>query len=55
MNDCTYEKLRFEALKEKKDVSQIISERILYKEFSEDVEQAFSEFCDEKFTKLMEE
>jgi predicted transcriptional regulator len=55
MSDSTYEKLRFEAMYEKKDLRTIISERILHKQFSDSVEEAFSNFCDENFLKIVDE
>ncbi len=55
LSESTYEKLRFECIKEKKEMSDIIAERLLFKEFDKEVEEAFSKFCEESFMKLIGE
>lgn len=55
MSDSTYEKICFEAIKKKKSISQIISERILYKKFDGEVEESFSEWMNEEVEKIIAE
>ncbi len=54
MSETTYEKLRLECIRDKKELSEIISERILFKKFDNEVEEAFSKFLDKSFMKLIE-
>lgn len=53
ISDSTYEKLRLESIKEKKEISSILAERIVFKKFDEDIEESFSKFCDQSFTDLI--
>ncbi len=55
MSDITYLKLQYEALEEKKSINQIIGERILYKKFSEDVENAYEKNLEDELKKLFKE
>ena len=55
ISDSTYEKLRFEAINEKKSIQEIISERIFYKPFSEEVIQAFNEWVEKELESILEE
>lgn len=55
MSETTYEKLRLECIKQKKEMSEVITERILFKKFDSEVEEAFSKFWDKSFMKLVGE
>lgn len=55
ISDSTYEKLRFEAILEKKSIQQLIEERMFHKPFHKDVEEAFSEWMDQELNKIIEE
>lgn len=55
ISDSTYEKLRFEAIHEKKDIQQLIAERVFHKPFHEEVERAFEEWMDKEFDKIIGE
>lgn len=54
ISDSTYEKIRFEAIKQKKSISEIISQRIMYKKFDEEVEECFDEWINQEVNKIME-
>jgi hypothetical protein len=54
ISDSTYEKIRFEAIKQKKSISQIISERIMHKKFDDEVQECFDEWINQEITKIME-
>lgn len=55
ISDSTYEKLRFEAMTQKKDIYQIIEDRIFDKPFSKEVEEAFEAFISSEVEKIMKE
>lgn len=55
ISDSIYEKLRFEAMKEEKSVQQIIAERLMYKNFHKEVEEAFDKWIDQEVAKIIEE
>lgn len=55
LSDSTYEKLRFEAILEKKDIGQIIGERILDKPFNIIVEEAFDFYVKQGIKKIVNE
>lgn len=55
ISDSTFEKLRFEAIHEKKSIREVIEARLLEKPFHEEVESAFSDFFDTEFNKLLKE
>ena len=54
ISDSTYEKLRFEAILEKKSVQQVIQDRIFYKPFDQEVEEAFESWMENEVTKIIE-
>lgn len=54
ISDTTYEKLRFEALLEKKSVQQIIQERVFHKPFDPEVEEAFEQWMESELNKIIE-
>lgn len=53
LSDCNYEKFCLEALEQNKDISTIISERILYKPFSDETEKAFDSKMKKDLDKLL--
>ena len=55
ISDSTYEKLRFEAILEKKSVQQVIQDRVFYKPFDPEVEEAFEEWMEREVNKIIEE
>ena len=54
ISDNTYEKLRFEAIEEKKSIVDVVAERIFEKPFSEDVLKAFEEWMEKEISKIIE-
>ncbi len=52
ISDYNYEQFRFEAMKEKKSILQIIRERILFKPFDDDVEKALNDLLNEKIKEI---
>jgi hypothetical protein len=52
ISDSTYEKLRFEALQERKDVQTLIRERLFFKPFSKEVEAAFDEWIEKEISNI---
>jgi hypothetical protein len=52
ISDTTYEKLRFEALIEKKSIQQIIRERLFNKPFENEVEKALEELMSKEIDKI---
>ena len=55
ISDSTYERLRFESIKEKKSIRKLIQERIFFKPFHEDVEEAFDKFMEKEIKKILKE
>lgn len=55
ISDSTYEKLRFESLLEKKNIQELIKERIFYKSFPPEVEEAFEIWMEANISKITEE
>jgi hypothetical protein len=55
ISDSTYEKLRFEAIREKKNIPQLIAERVFHKPFHPEVEEAFESWMESEVTKIIEE
>lgn len=53
ISDSTYEKLRFEAIMEKKDIQQVIQERIFHKPFHEEVEESFECWMNQEIEKII--
>lgn len=53
ISDSTYEKLRFEAIHEKKSVQQCIEDRIFHKPFHEDVQEAFDAFMEQEINNIL--
>lgn len=55
MSDMAYEKLRIEALFEKKDIPSIILNRIFHKPFEKEVEESFDNWFNQEFEKITQE
>ncbi len=55
ISDATYEKLRFETMFEKKDIHQIIQERMFHKPFAIEVQEAFDTFMETELHKMIGE
>jgi hypothetical protein len=55
ISDTTYEKLRFEAMEQKKDVATICAERLLKEPFSSSVDTAYSSYVDSEIQKILRE
>ena len=53
LSDSAYEKFRFEAIEQKKDVPEILFDRIFHKEFSPEVLLAFDKFMDQELEKIV--
>lgn len=54
ISDTTYEKLRFEAMHEKKSIQELIQERVFHKPFAPEVEEAFEVWMNDELTKIIE-
>ncbi len=52
ISDSTYEKLRFEALHEEKDVQTLIRERLFHKPFEKEVEEAFDDWMEKEINNI---
>jgi hypothetical protein len=55
ISDSTYEKLRLEAIEQKKNISEILAERIFHKPFNKSVEQYFEKWLDQNLEKIIKE
>ena len=55
ISESTYEKLRFECILEKKGIHQLIEERIFFKPFCKEVEEAFSIWIEKQIEKIIED
>lgn len=53
ISDTTYEKLRFEAIEQKKSIPDLIAERLFHKPFSKEVEEAFEKWMETEFDKII--
>lgn len=51
ISDSTYEKLKFEAIIEKKDIKQLLSDKIC-NNFSYEVQQAFDNWLEKEIKKI---
>ena len=54
ISDSTYEKLRFEAILEKKNIPELLAERIFHKPFDREVEEAFEAWMESELNKIIE-
>ena len=55
ISDCNYEKLCFEAMKNKKSIEEILRDRIFFKEFDEDVQESYENWLNQEFEKIIGE
>lgn len=55
ISDSTHEKLRFEAILERKSLEKIIEERIFHKPFDKNVEESFDALIQNGINKILEE
>lgn len=55
ISDLTYEKLRFEAMREKKSIPELLAERVFFKPFHPEVEEAFEEWMNQEIEKIITE
>lgn len=55
ISDSTYEKLRFEAIREKKGIPELLAERVFHKPFHPEVEEAFQAWMNEELEKIIKE
>lgn len=55
ISDADYEKFRFEAIFEEKDVSTLLRERIFYKEFHPEVIEAYDSWMEQEINKIASE
>ena len=55
ISDSDYEKLKFEAIFEKKDIQQLIKERIWNKEFHPEVMEAYDNYMSQELERLLNE
>lgn len=53
ISDSTYEKLRFEAIREKKNIPELLAERIFHKPFHAEVEEAFEAWMTQEIDKII--
>lgn len=53
--DATYEKLKFEAIEEKKNIPQLIKERIFHKPFTPQILEAYDKLIESEFNKFTED
>ncbi len=53
ISDATYEKLRFEAIAEQKSIPEVLHDRVFTKPFHEDIEEAFSQWMNEKIENII--
>lgn len=52
ISDSTYEKLRFEALLEQKSIQEVIQDRVFFKPFHQEVEEAFNAWMESEIQKI---
>ena len=55
LSDSTFEKLRFEAIKEQKSIQDILTDRIYGLPFSADIEDAYQNLIDNEFKNTFNE
>lgn len=53
ISDSTYEKLRFEAIREQKGIPELLAERIFHKPFHPEVEEAFKAWMSQEIDKII--
>lgn len=55
ISDSTYEKLRLEAILEKKSIQEVIQDRVFYKTFDPEVEKAFENWMETEVNNIIKE
>jgi len=55
ISDSIYEKLKYESILEKKDIQELIKERLFHKPFDIEVEEAFQGWLVTEVQKIIEE
>lgn len=55
ISDSTYEKIRFEAILERKSIPELIAERVFHKPFHPAVEEAFEAWMNQEIEKIIKE
>lgn len=55
ISDSDYEKLKFEAIFERKDLRQLIKERLWHKEFHPEVMEAYDNYMSQELERLLNE
>ena len=55
ISEMDYERIRFEALLEKKSIRDILKERLFFKPFSESVHEAIGSLIEKKIHKILQE
>ena len=55
ISDIDYEKFKYEALWEKKSIHDVIRERIFFKPFCAEVEEAYDEWATKQLEAIMNE
>ena len=55
ISDCHFEKLRFEAIKNKKSIQDILIDRIFFKDFDEEVQESYENWLNQEFEKIIGE
>ena len=53
ISDVDYEKFRFEAIHERKDVREVIRSRLFHKPFDLEVEEAYDAWLQEQLIEIM--
>lgn len=53
ISDSTYEKLRFEAIHEKKSVQEVIQDRVFHKPFHQEVQEAFDAWMEQEVNNII--
>ncbi len=55
ISDADFEKFRLESMEEQKDIKHVLTERLFYKPFSDDVLEAFDNMIDGEVNQIMGE
>ena len=55
ISDSQYEKFRFEAIKERKSIPELLHDRLFYKPFDIDVEKAFDGWMENEIENILKD
>lgn len=55
ISESIYERLRFEAIYEKKDMPHLLHDRLLFKPFHKEVETAYDRWMSSEIEKILQE